>query len=307
MRNRNQLPFPTLSGPVDPRLSPNNYPPLSGYSIYSDNEMANSSLGQTVQAFTSLSDSVFPSDNTMYKELGFPGNLNSKSEILWLITVSAMQTTPRLEREPVSYSTAAQIQSSQNLNPPRYSIFQAKASWSDGSPNQNVVYFDIAGTSSLLVMARSVTVNILAPNPTYWIENQIDAQYNTRIPQLSGLVINAILSARIAPQPVPRTGCDILKFTKRITTVDDEGAPLPGFVEIPPAARKVQIFNCLDSVTSSNMYFWIGNDSTVGYNQGIINFNGDVTGEIFIPSFATHIYTGPTNASNFTFVFLIDP
>jgi hypothetical protein len=55
------------------------------------------------------------------------------------------------------------------------------------------------------------------------------------------------------------------------------------------------------------MYFWIGNNPGINYNQGIINFDGDSTKEIFIPSYATHIYTGEENMANFTFVFLIDP
>lgn len=306
MRNPNSYSFPTLAGPIDPRLSPQNCPPPSGYSIYSDNEMANSSLGQTVQAFTALSDTEFPPDNSKYKELAFPSVINSKSEALWLVTVSAIQSTPVIEREPVYYQKVSEITSAQNLNPPRYSIFQAKVSWSDGSARQNCVYFDIAGTSSLLVMARSVTVNILAPNPTYWIENDLDPQYNSKVPQLEGLVINAILSARIAPQPVPRTGCDLLKFTKRISTIGEED-PIPGFVEIPPAARKVQIFNCSPTAIPDDMFFWISNNPGVTYSQGIINFNGDSTDEVLIPAYATHIYTGSTNNANFTFVFLIDP
>jgi hypothetical protein len=305
MSNINQFPYPSLQGTKDPRVFTENISPPSGYSIYSGSEMASANLGRTAQAFTALSSTAFPSDNTLYYELHNTG-LPTKSEVLWLITVSAIEIL-QTSRERVSYQKASQIFSAQGTNPPRYSIFQAKASWSDGSAKQNVVYFDIAGTSSLLVMARSVTVGILSPDPTYWIETDLDPELNNKVPQLEGIVVNAVLSARVAPQVVPRTTCNSLKFTKRITTVSPDGGTEPAFVEIPPAARKVRIYNCNETVSPGDMFFWIGKDPTVGYSQGIINFNGDSTEELLIPAFATHIFTGSTNTSFFNFVFSIDP
>lgn len=310
MSNKNKncdfLPFPGLQNPYNPELPKLPWAPLGGYSLTAETEMASVALGKTQQLFTSLSLTNFPPDNSFYSEL-VTSQLLTKSEIIWIVTVNAIQTTRSVSEGTVPYLKTQQIYNIQNNFPPRYSCFQARIRYSDGSAMSHTKYIDIKGGKSFLVFARGVSVDILCPNPTYLISNGSQNPETTNIPQLSGVVIDAIISARIAPQVVPKTGCDYQEFTKRIDTEGAEG-PSPGFVEIPPGAKAVKIYNCTIGGAPTEMYFWIGTDAALGYTQGIIDFTGDSTIDYQpIPAMATHIYTGPTNNGQFTFVFQIDP
>lgn len=296
-----KLPFPSLQGPSPPYLPENNCPPLGGYAKYSDTQMAMINLGKTQQVFTRWPSATFPGNNTIYKELDTV-QLDFQGEIVWQVVINAIEIV-QIAPDPVNYTRGSQIISSNNNNPPRYSIFQAKCSWADGSAYEHVKYVDIAGGTDFLVVGRSVSVGLLAPDPAYFITNgdQTPAT-NTAIPALDGVVINAIISARIAPMVAPKDALDILKFTKRADcSVDTQ------FVEIPPGANRVQIFNCTVGVGPTEMYFWVGNTAAApAYNLGIIDFTGDRTDLVYIPAGATHISTG-ANRGFFSFVFNIDP
>lgn len=302
MVNRFRLPFPSLQGPSPPYLPENDCPPISGYAKYSDTQMAMINLGKTQQVFTRWPTATFPLNNTIYKELDTV-QLDFQGEIVWQVVVNAIEIV-EIAADPVPYTRGSQIISANNNNPPRYSIFQAKCSWTDGSAYEHIKYVDIAGGVDFLVVGRHVSVGLLAPNPAYFITNgDQNPATNTAIPELDGVVINAIISARIAPMVAPKDALDILKFTKRVDCV----TAFPQFVEIPPGSNKVQIFNCTVGVGPTEMYFWVGNNAAAPvYNLGIIDFTGDRTDIVYIPAGATHISTG-ANRGFFSVVFTIDP
>lgn len=302
MANRFRLPFPSIQGPRPPFLPQEECPPLSGYSKYSDTEMAMIRLGNTQQVFTRWPIDTFPLNNTIYKELDTV-QINSQSEITWQVVVNAIEVVTPVA-EPSRYMTTSRIMSFQNGNPPRYSIFQARVSWTDGSAYEHVKYVDINGGTDFLVVGRHVTVGLLAPDPAYFITNGDQTpDTNLNIPPLDGILINAIISARIAPMIAPKDALDILKFTRRV----DCSIAQPQFIEIPPGAVQVQIFNCSAAIAPSPMYFWVGNNAAAPtYNLGIIDFTVNETDLLYIPAGATHINT-VANTGFFSAIFTIDP
>lgn len=308
VRNFDYYPWSSLQMPNPPNVPDSKCPPKPGYTIQSEIEMASIRLGNTQQVFTRLPTATFPENNNQYKELD-TCQLPSKSEILWLVTVNAIEVT-QVADDPVSYLRTNQIINFANNDPPRYSIFQARIRWSDGSAYQHYKYVDIKGGSSFQVFGRGVSVDLLAPNPTYYIVNgEQSPSANPSIPQLDGLVVNAIVSARIAPLIVPKTSYDIQKFTVNANSVGGGGGggANPQFVKIPPGALRVKVYNCNAAVVPSDMLFVTGT-TLVGWTDGVLNFpaGSDSTEYLEIPGGATHIYTG-ANASFFKFVFIIDP
>ncbi len=294
--------------PSPPNVPTQDCPPRNGYTISGAEEMATVRLGNTLQVFTRLPSITFPDNNNQYRELDSV-QLSNKSESLWLVTVSAIEVV-QFADAPTNYLRTNQIINFANNNPPRYSIFQARIRTSDGSAYQNYRFIDIKGTSSFQVLARGVTVDLLSPDPTYYIVNgEQDPPAPSSIYQpLDGIVINAIVSARIAPLIVPKTSYDIQKFTVNANTTGGAGGGAnPQFIRIPPAALRVKIYNCNTAVAPSEMYFNTG-DFLSAWTDGIINFpaGSDSTEYLEIPGGATHIYTG-ANASFFKFVFIIDP
>lgn len=305
IRNPDFYPWSSLQVPNPPNVSDQRCPPKAGYTIESEIEMASIRLGNTQQVFTRLPATTFPENNNQYKELD-TAQLPSKSEILWLVTVNTIEVT-QLAPDPVSYLRTSQIANFANNDPPRYGIFQARIRWSDGSAYQHYKYVDIKGGSSFQVFGRGVSVDLLSPDPTYYITNgEQTPSTNTTIPSLDGIVINAIVSARIAPLIVPKTSYDIQKFTLNANCVGQTGAA-PQFVRIPPGALRVKIYNCDTANAPVEMSFVTGT-SLVSWTDGIINFpaGSDSTEYLEIPGGSTHIYTGD-NESFFKFVFIIDP
>lgn len=307
VRNPGYYPRSPLQVPNPPNVPDHRCPPKGGYTIESEIEMASIRLGNTQQVFTRLPAGTFPANNNQYKELD-TCQLESKSEILWLITVNAIEVT-QLAPDPVYYLRTNEIINFANNNPPRYSIFQARIRWSDGSAYQHYKYVDIKGGSSFQVFGRGASIDLLSPNPTYYITNgEQTPATNSAIQPLSGVVINAIVSARIAPLIVPKTSYDIQKFTLNADCLNpNDGSANPQYVRIPPGALRVKIYNCLATAAPTDMLFVTGTDS-VAWTDGIINFpaGSDSTEYLEIPGGATHIYTN-ANASYFKFVFIIDP
>lgn len=290
-----------------PYLSPDLCPPVNGYNKRSDSEMGSLEIGRTLQLFSSqpFTNSLNPAAidyfnaNTKMVEM-CSATLTSKGESLWLVSANAIEA---IRISPVEGGAISRLPSDTILSPstPRYSALQAMCTWMDGSAHSHLIKFDIAGGSTFKVFGRNVQMYILCPENT----QIINSPQTPDIP-LTGITLNDIVSAKIAPLTVSPANLDILKFTwNQGVTVNTQQ-----FVEIPPGARKVRIINASTGVATTTMYFWLTNDLTQGHSMGIIDFvTTNETALIEIPCGATHIMTGPVNAANdrcFSFVFTID-
>lgn len=290
-----------------PYLSPDLCPPMNGYNKRSDTEMGSIEIGKTLQLFSSqpVTDPLNPAAalyfnaNTKMVEM-CSATLTSKGESLWLVSANAIEA---IRISPVEGGAIDRLPSSTILSAstPRYSTLQAMCTWMDGSANSHLIKFDIAGGSTFKVFGRNVQMYILCPENTQIIESP----QTPEIP-LTGITLNDIVSAKIAPLTVSPANLDILKYTWNQGVLVNTQQ----FVEIPPGARKVRIINASTGVTTTTMYFWLTNDITQGHSMGIIDFvTTNETALIEIPCGATHIMTGPVDAANdrcFSFVFTID-
>lgn len=306
MYNYNNFRYPgTITSPA-PYNDPNHCAPPSGYVIISDNEMAKMSLGQTKQLFYArpITDPnqpvpiLFPLYNTKIIEL-VSQEIPMTAETMWIVTVNAIELYTVAQEVPIPrYS----LQTILSANFPRYSTLQAMIKWTDGSANSHIVKFDVAGGSTFQVYGRSVQLSILAPQNTQIIESPDQVGVD-----LQGQVFNTVVSARIAPLLQGKGNLDIQKFTV-LVGVERSSTE---FVEIPPGARRVEIYNCTVGIVTTQMYFWMGDALIGGHNVGIIDFvTANKTGILSIPCGATHISTGPVNNDStrcFSLVFLIDP
>ena len=289
----------------NPNRPPNLTPPLGGYSVLSDSEMASLSIGRTLQLYASqpITTALTPvatnffNPNTFQVEM-CSTTLDSKSERLWLVNVNAIEVIRIDAAASLPRLTMGEIL---NANFPRYSTLQAQVNWMDGSANSHIVKLDIAGGTKFKVFGRNVQVSILAPANTQVIANPQTAQSN-----LTGITLNDIVSASIKPLTSGVDVLDVLKFTWNQGVV----ANTTSFVEIPPGARKVKIYNATVGTATTTMYFWLSNDAGNGHIIGIIDFVSNSTALVEIPGGATHISTGPVNPATdrcFSFVFTIDP
>lgn len=292
--------------PRAPNLSPEMCLPPGGYNKLSDNEMGSLEIGRTVQLYASqpISSSPFtPSAATFFNpnskriEMGST-TLTSKGERWWLVMVNAVE----LIRTSAEINLS-RVSSDRILTPttPRYSVLQGMVSWMDGSASSHLVKFDIGGGVTFKVFGRNVQIFVLAPENTQIINSAADPDVT-----LTGITLNNIVSAKIAPVTISPNNLDILKFTwnKGVT------ARAVDFIEIPPGARKVRILNASVGVVTSAMNFWMSDNPTDGKSMGIIDFVTTNSSELVeIPVGATHICTGATNESDrcFSFIFTIDP
>jgi hypothetical protein len=287
-----------------PNMAPVLNPPLGGYSKLSTDEMGSLEIGRTLQLFASqpITNPTTPSaasffrPNTSQIEM-CSTTATTKSELLWLVAINAIEII-RVDRDDISRMTSSEIL---NANFPRYSTLQAQISWMDGSANSHIVKCDIAGGTKFKVFGRNVQVSILAPSNVQVITSPQASSVN-----LTGITLNEIVSASIKPLTSGADVLDVLKFTwlQGVATNATE------FIEIPPGARKVKIYNATVGTATTAMYFWLSNDPTDGHIIGIIDFVSNSTGLVEIPAGATHISTGPVSAVNdrcFSFVFTIDP
>jgi len=290
-----------------PNLAPELCPPTGGYNKLSDTEMGSIELGRTVQLFASqpttnalnpTAASYFNANTKMVEMCS--STLVSKGERLWLVTANAVEV---IRISPVEGLPISRLPQDTILAPtsPRYSVLQAMCTWMDGSANSHLVKFDIAGGSTFKVFGRNVQMYILCPDNT-----QVITSPQTPDIPLTGITLNDVVSAKIAPLTVSPANLDILKFT----WLQGVAVNTQQFVEIPPGARKVRIINASTGVATTRMYFWLSNDLTQGHSVGIIDFvTTNETALIEIPCGATHIMTGPVDAANdrcFSFVFTID-
>jgi len=292
-----------------PYLSPDLCPPVNGYNKRSDSEMGSLEIGRTLQLFSSqpVTNSLNPAAidyfnaNTKMVEM-CSATLTSKGESLWLVSANAIEA---IRISPVEGGAISRLPSDTILSPstPRYSALQAMCTWMDGSANSHLIKFDIAGGSTFKVFGRNVQMYILCPENT----QIINSPQTPDIP-LTGITLNNIVSAKIAPLTVSPANLDILKYTWNQGVARFASA----FIEIPPGARKVRIFNATTAIQTTLMYFWITNDVTQGHSMGIIDFNPATPNEtnlVEIPVGSTHIWTGPVSAAGdrcFSFVFTID-
>lgn len=303
---RNQLQNSQLQ-PRAPYLSPDLCPPVGGYNKLTDNEMGSIEIGRTLQLYASrpITSALTPDPDLFFnantKEIEMcSSQLTSKGERLWLVVVNAIEVIriadpgsgaiPRLSADTIL-----------NSNFPRYSTLQAMVKWADSSANSHIVKLDISGGTKFKVFGRNVQVYILAPENAQIIESSNAPQVD-----LTGITLNEMVSAKIAPLTIGVDNLDILKYTW------NQGVPATetAFVEIPPGARKVRILNATVGVATSEMYFWLTDDPVNGHIMGIIDFTGDQTSLLEIPVGATHISTGTPNAIAgrcFSFIFTIDP
>lgn len=295
--------------------APNNCPPgYGGYSVISDTEIGLYELGKTIQLYGSReaaddaggAPSVYISENTSEVAL-VQQSVSSTSERLWIVTVNGIEfdlysppenPLPRLTKDQITTLSA---------KPPgsgRYSTLQAKISWMDGSASSHVKLIDIKGGTNFQVFGRNVQISILATPNVQIIENG-DVVQTTNL--LSGIVYNGLYSARIAPTLTGQTTLDIPQFT-RWTQVP---ATATRFIEIPPGARRVRVFNSdLSGGATTELNFWLSNDPVRGYSVGILDFvHPNSTADFEIPCGATHISTDPSTAFDryLSFVFIIDP
>lgn len=287
-----------------PNSAPALNPPPGGYSKLSTDEMGSLEIGRTVQLFASqpITTPTTPSAASF-----FLPNISqiemcsttavTKSELLWLVAVNAIEVI-RVDDDALDRLTSNQIL---NANFPRYSTLQAQVSWMDGSANSHIVKCDIAGGTKFKVFGRNVQVSILAPANV-----QVITSAQTPSINLIGITLNEIVSASIKPLTSGADVLDVLKFTWN----QGVAANTTEFIEIPPGARKVKIYNATVGVATAAMYFWLSNDITNGHVIGIIDFVSNSTALVEIPGGATHISTGPVNGAAdrcFSFVFTIDP
>lgn len=287
----------------NPNRAPNLTPPIGGYSTLSDSEMGSLEIGRTLQLYASrpLATATTPeatlyfNPNTFQVEM-CSTTLDSKSERLWLVSVNAIEVI-RIDDEPIARLSAGEIL---NANFPRYSTLQAQVSWMDGSANSHIVKCDISGGTKFKVFGRNVQVSILSPANT-----QVIATPQTTSIDLSGITLNEMVSASIKPLTSGVDVLDVLKYTWNQGVV----ANTIEYIEIPPGARKVKIYNSTVGIATASMWFWLGSSSN-GHLIGIIDFVSNSTGLIEIPNGATHISTGTANPAAdrcFSFVFTIDP
>lgn len=301
---RNQLQNTQL-GPRAPYLSPELCPPVGGYDKLTDSEMGSIEIGRTLQLFASRpitnpfnpDPTLFFNNNIKQIEMCSSGLL-SKGERLWLVSVNAIEVIVIANGREVPRISSEEILAA---NYPRYSTLQAMVKWADGSANSSIKKLDIAGGTKFKVFGRNVQVSVLAPTNTQIIDTSAEGT------RLTGITINAMVSAKIAPLTIGVDNLDILKYTWNQGLVNVDGE----FVEIPPGARKVRILNASLGTTPTRMYFWLTNSLTEGHSMGIIDFTGNQTALLEIPVGATYIYTGPPplglTGGCFTFIFTIDP
>jgi hypothetical protein len=296
--------------PRAPNLSPEMCPPIGGYNLLRDSEMGSIEIGKTLQLFSSQpvtsplnpTAALYFNPNTKLVEM-CSSMLTTKGERLWLVMANAVEL---IRISPVEGGSISRVSKDTILSPttPRYSALQAMCTWMDGSAISHLIKFDIGGGTTFKVFGRNVQMYILCPEDT----QIINSPQTPDIP-LSGITLNDVVSAKIAPLTVAPANLDILKFTwnQGVTANTQQ------FVEIPPGARKVRIINASTGITTSLMYFWLTNDITQGHSMGIIDFVTSTPNEtnlVEIPVGATHIMTGPVNAMAdrcFSFVFTIDP
>ena len=294
--------------PRAPNLSPEMCPPTGGYNKLSDSEMGSIEIGKTIQLFASQpiatplnpEAALYFNPNTKLVEM-CSAMLTSKGERLWVVMANASEL---IQIADPAGGAIDRVSSDLILAPttPRYSVLQAQCTWMDGSSNSHLIKFDIGGGVTFKIFGRNVQMYILCPENTQII-------YSPQTPQipLTGITLNDIVSAKIAPLTVAPANLDILKFTQ------NQGVAVNAteFVEIPPGARKVRIINASTAIATVRMYFWISDSLTLGHSMGIIDFaTTNETALMEIPCGATHIMTGPVNAVAdrcFSFVFTIDP
>lgn len=296
--------------PRAPNLAPEMCPPVGGYVKLNDSEMGSIEIGKTLQLYSSqpITNPENPTAanyfNANSKALEMCSTmLTVKGERLWLVMANA---TELIRISPAEGGSLPRASADQILAPttPRYSTLQAMCTWMDGSANSHLIRFDIGGGTSFKVFGRNVQMYILCPTNTQVINSPQAESID-----LSGITLNNIVSAKIAPLTVAPANLDILKYTINLGVT----ANTQQFVEIPPGARKVRIINASTGIATALMYFWISNNLTQGHSMGIIDFPTATPNEtllVEIPVGATHIMTGPVNAMNdrcFSFVFTIDP
>lgn len=304
MYTRNQLQNSQLQ-PRAPFLPPELCPPIGGYNKLMDNEMGSIEIGRTLQLYTSRplatplnpEPALFFNNNTKEIEM-CSSQLTSKGERLWLVCVNAIEVVRIVAAGQPAISRLS-IDAILNSNFPRYSTLQAMCKWADSSANSHIVKFDISGGTKFKVFGRNVQVYILAPEPTQIINTPDAPQVD-----LTGITLNELVAAKIAPLTIGVDDCDMLKYTWNEGVAAGTGE----FIEIPPGARKVRIINARVDYTPTTMYFWLTNDATSGHLMGIIDFNGNETDNLEIPVGATYINTGVEARDRcFTFIFTIDP
>lgn len=290
-----------------PYLSPELCPAVGSYNKVSDTEMGSLEIGRTLQLFSSqpITNSLNPTaasyfnPNSKMVEM-CSATLTSKGERLWIVSVNAIEAIriQPVESGPISRLPADTILAS---NTPRYSALQAMCTWMDGSANSHSIKFDIGGGTTFKIFGRNVQMYILCPDNT-----QVITSPQTPDVPLTGITLNDIVSAKIAPLTVAPANLDILKYTWNQGVT----ANTTSFVEIPPGARKVRIINASTGITTTSMYFWLSNDIAQGHSMGIIDFvTTNESALLEIPCGATHICTNPVNALAdrcFSFVFTID-
>lgn len=294
--------------PRAPNLSPEMCPPVGGYVKLSDSEMGSIEIGHTVQLYSSqpITDPLNPAAANYFNPNSKAVEMCStmmtvKGERLWLVMANAIEL---IRVADPGGGPISRVPQDLILTPttPRYSVLQAMCTWMDGSANSHLVKFDIGGGTTFKVFGRNVQMYILCPANT----QVINSPQAPDIP-LSGITLNDVVTAKIAPLTVTPANLDILKYTWN----QGVAANTQQFVEIPPGARKVRIINASTGITTTTMYFWMSNDITNGHSMGIIDFvTTNETALIEIPAGATYIMTGPVNAMAdrcFSFVFTIDP
>lgn len=288
-----------------PNLAPALYPPGGGYTTLSDTEMGSIEIGRTLQLYAAQpvtnpltpEAALFFNPNIFLTEM-CSTTVSTKSELLWLVSINAIEVIRVDSRVALPRMTSAEIL---NANFPRYSTLQAQVTWMDGSANSHIVKLDIAGGTKFKVFGRNVQVSILSPSNT-----QVITTPQAPSVDLIGITLNEIVSASIKPLIGGVDVLDTLKYTWNQGVV----ANTTEFIEIPPGARKVKIYNATVGTLTANMYFWITNSITEGHCIAIIDFVSNSTGLLEIPTGATHISTGPVDAATdrcFSFVFTIDP
>lgn len=287
-----------------PNLAPALYPPGGGYTTLSDTEMGSIEIGRTLQLYAAQTvatpltpeAALYFRPNTFLTEM-CSTTVSTKSELLWLVSINAIEVIRPDARFDLPRMTSAEIL---NANFPRYSTLQAQVTWMDGSANSHIVKLDIAGGTKFKVFGRNVQVSILSPSNT-----QVITTPQAPSIDLTGLTLNEIVSASIKPLI---SGVDVLD-TLKFTWNQGVAGNTTEFIEIPPGARKVKIYNATSGIVTGKMYFWISNSITIGHCMGIIDFVSNSTGLLEIPGGATHISTGPVDASDrcFSFVFTVDP
>lgn len=294
---------------------PNNCPPGSGgYQILSDNQMASVNLGKTVQLFFSrpsidaMGDIVEYISNNRIRVPLTQGNVDAFSERSWIVAVNAIEIVRTgTDDVPAVRLAKDRILSLADKPDPgdwRYSTLQAEIIWMDGSAKSHVILIDIAGGRTVSVFGRNVQVNVLAPEGTQIIED--GSNPGTEEGALLGIVSDAIVSAKVAPETIGNSCWETPKFTKYVQIA----SRAIEFIAIPPGSQRVRVYNSAASVLpTTELSFFIGNDILAGYSIGVLDFVNTNSTDLFeIPCGATHIATMPDvgGIRYLTFVFMID-